>query len=152
MPAGTEALSGDPVVSCYFSIECGSLTGFFTEISGLGSETETITHKIMGKNNTEISRKIPGRLKWGDITLKRGMTNNMDFWTWRKQVEDGDVAGARKDGTIYMYDQEGTVVGQWNFTKAWPSKISGPSIKSDANDIALEELTIVHEGIERVKA
>ncbi len=152
MPAGTDALDGDPLVSCYFSIDvAGTIQGFFTECSGLGSETEVVEMKIMGENNTEIVRKIPGRLKWSDVTLKRGITGNMDFWDWRKQVEDGDVFSARMNGSIYMYDQEGTVVAQWDFEKGWPSKISGPSVKSDSNEVGIEELTIVHEFIKRVQ-
>ena len=151
MPAGTDALEGDPLVSAYFAIDlAGGATGFFTEVSGLGSETEIVEMKIMGENNTEIVRKIPGRLKWGDITLKRGITTNMDMWDWRKMVEDGAVNSARKNGSIMMFDQEGTEVARWNFEKGWPSKISGPAPKSDGNEIAIEELTIVHEFIERV--
>jgi phage tail-like protein len=151
MPAGTDALAGDPMVSCYFSLDVGKVSGFFTECSGLGSETEVVAHKVMGPGNQEIVRKIPGRLKWGDITLKRGITANLDMWTWRKLVEDGDVSGARLNGTIRMHDQEGSVVAEWQFEKGWPSKISGPSLKSDGNDIGVEELTIVHEYIKRTK-
>lgn len=152
MPAGSDGgRDGDPLVSCYFSIDVGGkITGFFTEVSGLGSETEIVELKIMGEGNQEIVRKIPGRLKWGDVTLKRGITTNKDLWDWRKLVEDGQVTSARQNGSIYMYDQEGTVVAQWDFIAGWPSKISGPSPKSDSNEIALEEMTIVHEDIRRV--
>ena len=151
MPAGTDALSGDPLVSANFGVEIGSvITGYFTECSGLGSENDVTVHNVMGPNGVEVVRKVPGRLKWGDITLKRGISTSMDLWTWRKMVEDGDVAGARTDGSIIMYDQEGTEVARWNFEKGWPSKISGPSVKSDSNEIVVEEITIVHEYIERV--
>ena len=152
MPAGSDALNGDPLVSCYFSIDVGGqIQGFFTECSGLGSESEVVEMKVMGEGNQEIVRKLAGRRKWGDITLKRGLGTNMDFWEWRKMVDDGDVASARMNGSIMMYDQEGTVVAQWDFTDGWPSKISGPSVKSDSNEVAIEELTIVHEYIERVQ-
>ena len=150
MPAGADAAASDPLVGAYFSIEVGSVTGYFTEVSGLGSETEVVEHKIMGPGNIEVVRKIPSRLKWGDITLKRGITMNLDMWDWRKQVEDGDVSGSRQNGSIYMHDQEGAIVAQWDFTDGWPSKISGPSLGSDKNEIAIEELTIVHEYITRV--
>ncbi len=151
MPATNDALTGDPLVGFNFSIDIeGVVQGFFTECSGLGSETEVTEHKIVGPNGQEIVRKIPGRLKWGDITLKRGITANMDFWDWRKMVEDGNVTSARKNGSIVMYDQEGTEVARWNFENGWPSKISGPQTKSDSNEIGVEELTIVHEYIERV--
>ena len=154
MPTGKTAAitDGDPLVGFAFAIEVsGKVSGFFTECSGLGSETEVVEHKIISESQVEMVRKIPGRLKWGDITLKRGVTANMDFWTWRKEVEDGKVASARANGSIVMFSQEGTEIARWNFTAGWPSKISGPNVKSDDNTVALEELTIVHEGIERVK-
>jgi phage tail-like protein len=152
MPATKDALSGDPMVGAYFEVSVGAINGYFTEVSGLGSETEVVEHKIMSKGAKEpIIRKIPGRLKWGDITLKRGITANMDFYDWRKQVEQGKVDAARLDGTIIMYDNTFAPIAEWTFAKGWPSKISGPSLQSDGNAIGIEELTIVHEGIKRTK-
>jgi phage tail-like protein len=140
----------DPLVSFHFAVDIqGSVTGFFTECSGLGSETEIVEHKVV-KDGVEVVMKIPGRLKWENIVLKRGITSSMDIWTWRKQVETGDVAGARKDGSIVMFDQTLTEVARWNFVRGWPSKVTGPSVKSDSNEIGVEELTVTHEYIERV--
>jgi phage tail-like protein len=155
MAVGKDAsiLSGDPLVSYNFGVKIGDqLTGFFTECSGLGSESEVVEHKIVGDGGKEFVRKIPGRLKWGDITLKRGITTNTDFWTWRKQVEDGHIKEARqKSCAIVMYDQDGTPAAEWTFDYAWPSKISGPSVKADDSSVVVEEVTIVHEGIRRTK-
>jgi phage tail-like protein len=152
MGATQDALSGDPMVGAHFEISVGAITGYFTEVGGLGSESEVVEHKIIAKGAKEsIIRKIPGRLKWGDITLKRGITKNLDFYSWRKQVEQGKVDAARLDGTIIMYDQTMTPVAEWTFSKGWPSKISGPSLTSDSNAVGVEELTIVHEGIKRIK-
>lgn len=152
MPATNDAVTGDPMIGAHFEVSVGAVKGYFTEVSGLGSETEVVEHKIMAKGAKEpIIRKIPGRLKWGDITLKRGITANMDFYTWRKEVEQGKVDSARLDGTIIMYDQNMNAVAEWTFTKGWPSKITGPSLAADSNAVGIEELTIVHEGIQRTK-
>jgi phage tail-like protein len=140
----------DPLVSFHFAVDIqGVVQGFFTECSGLGSETEIVEHKVV-KDGVEVVMKIPGRLKWENIVMKRGITSNMDIWTWRKQVETGDVAGARRDGSIVMFDQTLSEVARWNFIRGWPSKVTGPSVKSDSNEIGVEELTITHEYIERV--
>jgi len=150
--ATEDALSGDPMIGAHFEISVGAVTGYFTEVSGLGSESEVVEHKIIAKGAKEsIIRKIPGRLKWGDIVLKRGITKNLDMYNWRKEVEQGHVDKARLDGTIIMYDQTMTPIAEWTFAKGWPSKISGPSLQSDGNAVGVEELTIVHEGIKRVK-
>lgn len=153
MPYANDAASReDPLLGFNFAIDVGgTIKGYFTEVSGLGSENEIVEQKVVSDSGVEVVLKIPGRLKWGDITLKRGLTSSMDLWTWRKQVEDGKVKEARKNGSIIMYDRELKEAARWNFINAWPSKISGPSPKSDGNEIGLEEMTIVHEFIERVK-
>lgn len=145
------AESKDPLVGFHFALEIqGVVTGFFTEVSGLGSEHEIIEHKVVDESGREIVHKIPGRLKWQDVTFKRGITANMDIWKWRKQVEDGDVESARANGSVVMFDQHLEEVARWNFENAWPTKVTGPSLKSDSNEIAIEELTISHEYINRV--
>jgi phage tail-like protein len=141
-----------PLVGFHFAIEMqGVVTGYFTECGGLGSEHEVIEHKVVTEKGTEVVMKIPGRLKWENITLKRGITKNMDIWKWRKDVENGMVDSARRDGSVVMFDQELKEIARWNFLRAWPVKVTGPQPKSDSNEIGVEELTIAHEYIERVK-
>ena len=149
--ANEEAAREDPLVSFHFMFEVqGQVTGYFTEVSGLGSESEVIEQKIVNEKGIEIVKKIPGRLKFGDITLKRGITSNLDMWTWRKKVEEGKVGEARMNGSIVMYDQELAEKARWNFVNGWPTKISGPSPKADSNEIGVEELVVAHELITRV--
>jgi phage tail-like protein len=50
-----------------------------------------------------------------------------------------------------MYDQTNTEVARWNFVNGWPSKLDGPSLSSEGNEVSVESLTIVHEGIVREK-
>ena len=142
----------NPLVAFKFGLEIeGKLAGYFTTVSGVGSENEVIEHKIVDGRGNEVVRKLPGRLKWGDITLKRGITANMDMWNWRRDVENGQVSGARRNGSVMMLSQEGEIVARWDFKAGWPSKVSGPSPKSDSNEVGVEELVIVHEYITRVK-
>ena len=143
----------DPLVGFHFGIDIanGKIKGFFTECSGLGSEHEVIEHKVVNQEGQEVVMKLPGRLKWENITLKRGITSSMDIWDWRKQVEDGAVNDARANGSVIMYDQNLDPVAQWDFERAWPVKVTGPQPKSDSNEIGVEELTIAHEYIRRVQ-
>jgi phage tail-like protein len=153
MPYANDAAGReDPLLGFNFAIDVGgTIKGYFTEVSGIGSESEIVEQKVVNDKGVEVVLKIPGRLKWGDVTLKRGITSNMDLWDWRQQVEDGKVKEARKNGSIVMYDRELKEAARWNFTNAWPSKISGPAPKADGNEIGIEEITIVHEFIKRVK-
>ncbi|MBN1640012.1 MAG: phage tail protein [Anaerolineae bacterium] len=142
----------DPLAVFHYGVEVqGEVTGYFTECSGIGSENELIEHKVVDEKGRESIHKIPGRLKWQDITLKRGITNNMDIWDWREQIVDGKVDDARRNGSIIMYNQALEEVARWNFENGWPLKVSGPSMKADSNEFGIEELVITHEGLYREK-
>jgi phage tail-like protein len=142
----------DPLIGFHFSLELSNkVTGLFTEVGGLGSESDVIEHKPTTQKGVDFVQKIPGRLKWGDITLKRGITATMDAWAWRQLVVDGKAATARVNGSIIMFDTSGAAIAQWDFTNGWPSKVSGPSLTSDSTAFGVEEITIVHEGIKRIK-
>ena len=141
----------DPLVSAWFGVEFqGQVVGAFRECTGLGSENEVVEYKASGPKGEHIVKKVPGRLKWNNITLKRGITDAMDMWKWRKLVEQGKIGEARKNGTITMYNQQGDAVAKWNFTNAWPSKLTGPGANAANNEVAIEEMELTHEGYERV--
>jgi phage tail-like protein len=129
----------------------GVISGAFQECTGLGSENEVVEYKASGPKGEYVIHKVPGRLKWNNITLKRGITDAMDLWEWRKLVEEGKVEEARKNGSIIMFDQTGKEVARWNLTNAWPCKLTGPSPNAGENTPAIEELEITVEGYERVK-
>jgi len=141
----------DPLVSVSFYVDVqGVFTGTFRSCTGLGSQSEIVEHLAAGKGGTTHIYKIPGVCKWTNICLKRGVTDSMDVWTWRKQVEEGNVNEARKNGSIIMYDQAGTTeIARWNFVSGWPRKVSGPTFNAQNNEIGIEELEIVHEGVVR---
>lgn len=142
----------DPLVSAWFGVEFqGQIVGAFRECSGLGSENEVVEYKASGPGGEYIIKKVPGRLKWNNIILKRGITDSMDMWKWRALVEKGKIEDARKNGTITMYNQQGEAVAKWDFIKAWASKLTGPTANAGNNEVAIEELEITHEGYERVQ-
>jgi phage tail-like protein len=150
---GGGAVRSDPLVQAHFYVQVdGHIDNMiFRECSGLGSETELIEYKGSGKDDFHTIQAVPGRLKWQKINLKRGITESMAAWDWRKLVEQGQVNAARGNGSVVMVNQEGAEVARWNFMRAWPTKISGPSLNSSTNEIGVEELEIAHEGLERVK-
>ncbi len=143
----------DPLAGYHFFLELNGagVTGAFREASGLGSESQVIEYRSADKAGETRVHKVPGSTKWTDITLKRGMTDSMDLWRWRKKVEDGHVEQARTNGSIVLYNQANGEVARWNFKDAWPTKITGPSLNATNNEVAVEELVIAHEGIERTK-
>jgi len=155
MASGMEGLGvrEDPLIQAHFYVDAAPhITNMvFRECTGLGSETEVVEYKGSKKEDYHTIQAVPGRLKWQKISLKRGITGAMDAWNWRKMIEEGQVEKARANGSIVMVNQEGREVARWNFSRAWPSKISGPSFNSGTNEVGVEELEIVHEKLIRVK-
>jgi phage tail-like protein len=142
----------DPLVSGWFGIEFqGQVSGAFRECTGLGSENEVVESKASGPKGEFVLKKIPGRMKYNNITLKRGITDAMDMWKWRKLVEEGKITEARKNGSIVMFSSDNKEMARWNLVNAWPSKLTGPAANATNNEIGIEELEIVHEGYERIK-
>ncbi len=141
----------DPLVAFKFGLEIeGKLSGYFTSVSGIGSESEVVDHKVVDdKTGETIIQKLPGRLTWTDVTLKRGVTSSIDIWDWRKQIVDGKVDEARTNCSIIAYNQANEEIARWNFENAWPSKVTGPEMDSGSTNYMIEEVTIVHEGMVR---
>ena len=96
-------------------------------------------------------RKLAGLQKFSNITLKRGITDDHDIWKWRTMVMDGKIKDARKNGQIILLDDEGKEAAEWTFTDGWPTKWTGPTFNATANEVAIDTLEIVHEGLKRVK-
>ena len=142
----------DPLVAFKFGLEIeGKLSGYFTQVGGIGSETEVITQKVVNSETGEtIINQIPGRLSWTPITLKRGVTSSMDIWDWRQQVVEGKVDTARTNCSIVAYSQDNAEIARWNLENAWPSKVTGPEMDAGSTNYMIEDVTIVHEGVRRV--
>jgi phage tail-like protein len=142
----------DPLVGFNFAIEIdGMQMAWFRECAGLESEHEVVEVKQVDKKGKPSLHKLPGKMKWPNISLKRGLTSDMGMWDWRKKVEEGKMKDARKTGSIVVYDTELKEVARYNFENGWPSKVSASGLLATGNDMALEEVVIVHEGMMRVK-
>jgi phage tail-like protein len=150
MPPG---LREDPLTGYHFMLDIKQrgVMGAFRECSGLGSEQQVIEYKAADERGETRIYKLPGTLKWPDLSLKRGVISDLKLWQWRKDVEDGHVEKARTDGSIVLYDQANQEKARWNFVHGWPTKMTGPTLNATGNDIAIEEIVIAHEGLERVR-
>lgn len=138
---------GDPFGNFNFIVEIeGVEAAGFAEASGISSETEIIEYRT-GDSRDGSVRKLPGLHKFGDITLKRGITRSDAVWQWRQSVVNGDVQ--RRSASIILLDEAREEVLRWNLFEAWPAKYVGPDLKATGNEVAIETLVITCERIER---
>lgn len=108
----------DPYAGFNFLVEIDGITrAAFSECSGLSTDTDPIEYRDGSEDITV--RKIPGLKKFANISLKRGMTKDMELWTWRKTVLDGVTE--RKAGSIVLFNEAREPL-RWNFREGWPTK------------------------------
>jgi phage tail-like protein len=142
MASGTR---NDPYGQFNFLIEIDGVTrAGFSEVSGLTTDTNIIEYRE-GDDVTTV-RKLPGLMKYTNIVLKRGYTQDAALWNWRKQVIDGTTK--RTTGTITLLDEARKTALRWNFTAGWPVKWEGPAMNGKTSEVAIETLEIAHEGLE----
>jgi phage tail-like protein len=140
----------DALTTFSFHVELDGVDiGAFKEASGIESETEIIEYKEATEKGKMIIRKVPGAMKWSEITLKKRIDASTELWDWRRQVEEGDIDSARRTGSIVLYDSKHDEVARWNFEEAWPSKWKGADLDAGEDQVAVEEITITHERLER---
>ena len=94
------------------------------------------------------ANKAMGNTKWSDIELKRGVATDTSLWNWRKLVIDGKLEAARKDCTLTMLDSAGQAVETYSLINAWPKQYTAVELKADSNEVAVEGITLCHEGFE----
>jgi phage tail-like protein len=142
MPDGKR---NDPYGQFNFVIEIdGVVTGGFSEASGLTTDTNVVEYRE--GNEITTARKLPGLMKYNNIVLKRGWTQDRSLWEWRKKVIDGKTQ--RVGGAIVLKDEARNDALRWKFREGWPSKWEGPALNAKTSDVAIETLEIAHEGVE----
>jgi len=135
----------DPYKNFRFLVEIEGITqAGFSECSGFGSEVEVIEYREGGE--LTAVRKLPGRDKFPNITLRWGVSASRELYDWHRAVLQGQIQ--RKTGVIILLDDSGAQAVRWVFTNAWPSKWEGPDLCAKGNDVAIETLVITCESIE----
>lgn len=134
-----------PLVKFHFQVEWGGTSIGFTEVSGLDIETEVVEYRH-GASPEYSKIKMPGMQKFSNITLKRGtFENDNEFFTWWNSVKLNTIE--RRDITISLLNEEHDPVVTWKVKNAWPTKIQSTDLKADGNEVAIESMEIVHEGL-----
>ena len=149
---GLPSLPQDALVAQRFKIEVkGTAIATFQEVSGITSELEVVTLKANDMLGKPVVKQMIGAQKPPTITLKRAADSSMDLWNWHKAALDGDLVGARREGSIVQLDFTHAEVARYNFFDAWISKLTATGMKAGDNTPSVEEVTIVCERLERVK-
>ena len=80
-----------------------------------------------------------------NITLRRGTTNNPELWEWWQANANG--VSDRRDISIVMLDHTGEEKIRWNLSHCWPTTWTAPDFNATSDEVAVETLELVHEGV-----
>ncbi len=139
-------MRNDPLRNFRFRLEIGGISeAHFSEVTGFDISTDAIDYRE-GDDPTHV-RKLPGLNKYGNVTLKRGITDSMDIYKWHKSIVDGKTD--RKTVAIVVLDEEGKDKARFQITEAWPIKYDPMDLNAKGNDVSIETLELVNEGVER---
>jgi phage tail-like protein len=135
-----------------------NVDGFFLECQGFKRSqdaieiTEVTPNKWGASDKGQVVRtKIPGNVKSGNITLKRGMTNSLAIWKWFEAVQEGKWASQRKNAALTIYDQSGQEQARFELAGAWPASYKIADVNARSSDIEIEEIEVAYEEFKRVK-
>lgn len=131
-----------------FYVEMESqITASFSECSGLGVQIDKETYLEGGVN--EQQRIFLKQAKFSDVTLKRGITNDLVFWDWVSQILNPGKK-ERRNVNILVFNQAGETMQCWTLIGAVPVGWKAPSFQANSNTAAVEELTLAYEGLKVV--
>ena len=131
-----ETVSGEAICS-----------GAFSEVTGLEATTTPVSLKEGGRNWGQV--QLAGPTTFAPITLRRGVTDRNDLWTWFDLTHRRSRYDLRLSGEIRVLatDDASRILLRWKLRKVLPVKFKGPDLSATAGQVAVEEMQLVHEGL-----
>ncbi|MEM8961953.1 MAG: phage tail protein [Acidobacteriota bacterium] len=147
----------DPYKNFKFRVKWdGRYVAGISQVGALSRTTEVVEHREGGDPSS--TRMSPGQTSWENITLERGVTHDPEFENWATKVWNSQaslgaevsLADFRKDITIELYNEAGQLAIAYNVYRCWPTEFQAlPDLDASDNAVAIQMLTLAHEGWER---
>ena len=141
----------DPLRNFRYRLEIDSIAqAGFSEVAIAETAIDAVDYRE-GTDPPHV-RKLSGLTKYGSITLKWGLTiggTALDLFKWHADVSAGQVKDKRKKVVIVVQDEAGGDAARFVVSDAWPIKYDPSDLNAKGNEVMIELLEFVHEGIER---
>jgi phage tail-like protein len=135
-----------PIPVFHYKVSWNNLDIGFSDVSGLTQERQAIEYRDGLMSGDQLPLKRPGLTKANNISLKRGIVQgDNELYNWFNN--NGLPNVERRDLLISLLNDENNPVMVWSISQAWPVKCEGPGLKATGNEIAIESIELVHEGI-----
>ena len=139
----------DPYRNFRYRVEIEGITqAGFNECTFGDTSIEAVEYRE-GTDPTH-PRKLSGQTKYGNVTLKWGITDSTELYDWCRLVVDLGALDNRRNIAITLVDEAGSDKSRWELEEAWPMKYDPTDFNAKGNDVAIETLEIVAESFQRV--
>ena len=129
-----------PAIRFELKVDALGDIGNYTQVQGLSGTMDVMEYPEGGRN--DFVHKLPTRVKWNNITLKRGLTKEANLLTWFASTPEANSV------SLTAFDSEGQPLRTWALTNAFPVKWTGPDVNAGGTDMMTESLESAHHGIE----
>jgi phage tail-like protein len=129
-----------PAIRFELKVDALGDIGNYTQVQGLSGTMDVMEYPEGGRN--DFVHKLPTRVKWNNVTLKRGLTKEANLLTWFASSPEANSV------SLTAFDSEGHPLRTWALTNAFPVKWTGPDVNAGGSDMMTESLEIAHHGIE----
>ena len=134
-----------PLAQFYFKVRIAGREAAFKEVSGLVLKDQAVEYRHDDAPGFSTI-KMPGIIKTSNVILKNGLfKNSNDFWDWFNRCKINAIR--REEIAIYLLDQDNNTSMVWLLKNAWPKKIAGISLQPNGDEVTVETIELVHEGI-----
>jgi phage tail-like protein len=136
----------NPYANFNFTVDIGGGDELgFSEADLPAGEIEVIEYRE-GAERVNSSRKLPGRVGYRNVVLRRGLAGRLELFDWWKSARDGQTD--RRNVRITLLDEARVPVQTWRLRNAWPAKLDFSALNARGNDVVIESLELAHEGFE----
>jgi phage tail-like protein len=101
-----------------------------------------------GNDRESGVRKIPGRVHYGNVVLKRGVIGSLDLYAWWNAVRNGDVSAFRTVTVSLQSEERTEIVLAWKFLRAWPVRYACSGLDAQGKTALVELLELAFERLE----
>jgi phage tail-like protein len=122
----------------------GMGSDIFREVAGLQTALTVVQSKVEG---SRLTVKAAGKGSASNIVLRRGLTEDMSFYDWHRQVVANGTSGTRKNGTITLFDSTQAALASFEFTNGWPARYR--VVQDEESGVVVEEVTLAVDDLQR---
>lgn len=134
-----------PMCKNHFRVEWGGNNVGFMEVSGLAIELDVVPYREGSSPENSVTL-MPGQKHYSPIVLKRGIVkSDNEFYVWINTARFNQVE--RRDVIISLLNENHEPVVVWKVRNAFPFKLEYSPLHAHGSEVAIESLTLVHEGL-----